>query len=668
MSVSGSRTRWAATLLAVAVGGGLLGAAPATALAGSDAPSSGYAFAAKLTIGEKAACSGALVDAQWVITAASCFRDGAAPVPAGPPAVKTTVTVGRTDLKQSTGTVVEAVELVPHADRDLVMVKLAWRIVAASPVKVAAAAPTMSEPLTSLGFGRTKTEWVPDKAHTGRFTIASLNGGAVSLNSSGDAVVCKGDTGGPVLRQKDGAVELAAINSLSWQGGCLGTSPAETRTGAVGVRVDDVATWVNQIRGTTPEVRLTGLVPNVTKVMTSGDFNRDGLTDTAAVTSDGNLHAFAGRPDGTFEYGRPLWKTDGSWSGAKKIIGGDFNGDKIADIAAVWSNGTLRLYTGRSDGSLADGKAMWGDASTNWDAMRQLDRYRPTSSTRDGLLAVWGTGDAKGSLYAYAAGADGVLNGQSTKMWPDTSWFNIQKIATGDFNSDGRDDVVAIASDGALRRYSGNAADKLDDAVSMWNDKSWNNTPVVLAGDFDGDGKTDLGGLWNNQQRFNLYKGNGPGNLAEGVFAWPTPVPFAGAGQIRNVNSGKCLEIVNSSKDNGALAQQWACGAQAGAKWEFRPTATAGVYQIVNVNSGKCLEIVNSSKDNGARAQQYTCFDIPTMQWSIKQAGSTVSLDISNVNSGKTLEINNSSLDNGAPAQQWGHSTDPSYPGQSWYL
>lgn len=167
-------------------GGGLLSAGPAAALGGNDAPSTGYAFAAKLNIGERAACSGALVDARWVITAASCFRGGTAQLRAGRPAVKTTVTVGRTDLTQSTGTVVEAVELVPHANRDLVMVKLAWRVVGVEPVKVATKAPVVGEQLTSLGFGRTTTEWVPDKAHVGAFTVASLTGDAIALDATGD--------------------------------------------------------------------------------------------------------------------------------------------------------------------------------------------------------------------------------------------------------------------------------------------------------------------------------------------------------------------------------------------------------------------------------------------------------------------------------------------------
>ncbi|GGP75974.1 hypothetical protein GCM10010278_62950 [Streptomyces melanogenes] len=87
---------------------------------------------------------------------------------------------------------------------------------------------------------------MPDKLHSGTFTVASVNVAALALNSSGGAVICQGDAGGPALRVKDGGVELAAVHSRSWWGGCLGSSAAETRTGAVDTRVDDVAAWIDR--------------------------------------------------------------------------------------------------------------------------------------------------------------------------------------------------------------------------------------------------------------------------------------------------------------------------------------------------------------------------------------------------------------------------------------
>lgn len=58
------------------------------------------------------------------------------------------------------------------------------------------------------------------------------------------------------------------------------------------------------------------------------------------------------------------------------------------------------------------------------------------------------------------------------------------------------------------------------------------------------------------------------------VAAGSDPLPMkrsahsaADVGRFVNANSGKCLEIANSSKSNGARAQQWTCKGQAGAKW-----------------------------------------------------------------------------------------------------
>ncbi|WP_162952340.1 ricin-type beta-trefoil lectin domain protein [Streptomyces hundungensis] len=161
-----------------------------------------------------------------------------------------------------------------------------------------------------------------------------------------------------------------------------------------------------------------------------------------------------------------------------------------------------------------------------------------------------------------------------------------------------------------------------------------------------------------------------------GTASLPAPLPLPDNGKaptvptgglLHNVNSRYCLEINNSSKDDGAPAQQWACIGQAGAQWQFRPTTTVGVYEILNANSGKCLEIANSNTADGAHAQQWTCKGIPTQQWAIKPIDTTGNWNIANLNSGKTLEIDSSSKADGAPAQQWARVGDAK-PSQSWYL
>ncbi|MFF5183794.1 FG-GAP repeat domain-containing protein [Streptomyces sp. NPDC000345] len=78
----------------------------------------------------------------------------------------------------------------------------------------------------------------------------------------------------------------------------------------------------------------------------------------AAVASDGSLHLCPGKTDGTFDKARSMWP-DKTWSGMRVVLGGDFDGDGKADLAAVTTAGDLRLYTGDGKGALAAGKSMW---------------------------------------------------------------------------------------------------------------------------------------------------------------------------------------------------------------------------------------------------------------------------------------------------------------------
>nr|BEK62901.1 hypothetical protein KPHV_01280 [Kitasatospora purpeofusca] len=249
-----SRSTWTTgTVTTAALTGALLAGTPAPALSGDPVPPASYAFTAKLDIGDgQRACTGALIDPFWIVTAASCFADDPArpaTVPAGPPALRTTATVGRTDLTTTTGQVRDVVELVPRSDRDLVMARLANPVTGITPVAVAGTAPAAGEELTVAGFGRTRTEWVPDRLHSGLFTVGTVDptGLAITPKTPTGAAVCKGDTGGPALRKVGDHYELAALNSRSWQNGCLGTTET-TRTGAYDTRTDDLGPWIQQTR------------------------------------------------------------------------------------------------------------------------------------------------------------------------------------------------------------------------------------------------------------------------------------------------------------------------------------------------------------------------------------------------------------------------------------
>ncbi|MFE5909038.1 FG-GAP repeat domain-containing protein [Streptomyces wedmorensis] len=115
----------------------------------------------------------------------------------------------------------------------------------------------------------------------------------------------------------------------------VGGDPAETCTGAVDTRVDDIAPWIAE-----------------TDFCVRDDFNGDGIGDIAGIWGDGSAHIYAGDKvaglSGTqcTQPGTTTWKT------TKHLAKGDFTNDGNADIMTVWTDGTLNFYKGLGNGQL----------------------------------------------------------------------------------------------------------------------------------------------------------------------------------------------------------------------------------------------------------------------------------------------------------------------------
>ncbi|MFH9355363.1 trypsin-like serine protease [Kitasatospora sp. NPDC017646] len=327
--------------------------APQARAAVGDAASDGsYAATARLVIGDSLrACTGTLVDQYWVLTAASCFADDPAQplaLAAGAPKWKTSATVG--------GMSAEVAELVPRQDRDLVMARLATPVGGITPLAVATTAPGAGQTLRVAGYGRTKDEWVPNKLHTGAFTVDTVNPTVLGITGTSGAAVCKGDTGAPAIRETNGKAELVAVASRSWQGGCLGTPAVETRTGATSTRVDDLAGWVQQVRASRPDSRLFA-VGGDNRIWTNqgsystnvwGTFdavpNNSGIRQVSAVTMGTTTRLFVVGGD------QRIWTSsndgaNGSWSQFQALP--DAAG--VQQVTAVAMGDKVRVFAVGSD-------------------------------------------------------------------------------------------------------------------------------------------------------------------------------------------------------------------------------------------------------------------------------------------------------------------------------
>jgi hypothetical protein len=224
------------------------GVNPASAVTGGSLVGAGqWSFIAKVNVGEAGACTGAMVGPQWVVTASSCFAVDGQPVTTGAPRLATTVTVGRADLAGAEGRTVPAVRVVPHPTRDVALVKLALRLTDIAPIALSTTAPAAGQPLRIAGYGRTATEWVPDRLRAAAALVDAVAGASFTWNETTGAEVtaCQGDAGGPVFRVSGSQPELVGVNVTAGQGGCL-TVPDGNARGATAARVDDLRTWITQ--------------------------------------------------------------------------------------------------------------------------------------------------------------------------------------------------------------------------------------------------------------------------------------------------------------------------------------------------------------------------------------------------------------------------------------
>ncbi|MEU5717476.1 S1 family peptidase [Streptomyces sp. NPDC020403] len=434
------RVRAASLLAATTAVGSLTVAFPAQAMSGEVAAANAYTFTAKIQIGDgdtSRACTGTLVNNQWLITAASCFTDDPAQwatLTAGAPKLKSTATIGRTDLTTTAGQVREIAELVPRTDRDLVLAKLATPVSGPSFLHPTAGAAAMGETLKGAGYGRTADTWVPDSLHTGAFTVGAVEPTTVGIDGT---PVCKGDTGAPVFRETDGRPELVAVAVRSWQGGCLGTT--ETRTGAIATRVDDLRAWITESTASTLNVwnlqmltkTSTGLYHSMRN--SNGDWTSFGNVQNAAGTVEGiqfaaeaaikgKNYVFAVSGNGHLHQANR--RATGGW-GAFRDLTAELGDKPGLTRIAVTSTGTGLALIGLADGRVyhatqdaSEVWSRWGDVTAKLGVLGNATQVT-VAHTTGGQTQVGVTADGK--AYHGIREADGT--------WSDR-WHAVSSLET----------------------------------------------------------------------------------------------------------------------------------------------------------------------------------------------------------------------------------------------
>jgi hypothetical protein len=274
--------------------------------------------------------------------------------------------------------------------------------------------------------------------------------------------------------------------------------------------------------GTFRKPIVSSLTTNATSpgLMLAADFNGDGRSDLVVLdNNNAGFQVLLGRGDGKFKapVDNPL-SYSASW-----FATGDFNKDGKDDLVVVNGNSygpSINVYLSRGNGTFSAGAqyVVYSDsyvvvADVNGDDNLDLVVVGPNYGSGSNLLVFLGNGDGtfKNPLFG-----------------PSDIYYS--QPVTGDFNGDGKLDVVVGTSSG-IAFLAGNGDGTFQ--AQVYSDPALQLSGPLNASNFTGNGKLSLVGRNYNGAGPLLVSGNG-----DGTFGPATEYDAGSYGNEENVAAG----------------------------------------------------------------------------------------------------------------------------------
>jgi hypothetical protein len=224
-----------------------------------------------------------------------------------------------------------------------------------------------------------------------------------------------------------------------------------------------------------------------------GDFFGSGRLSMAHITTTPGFVILWNRlADGTYQVTGFNTSSDWDLQNGTWMVG-DVNGDGRTDLIHITENpGQIITWLSNGDGTFgfasyvsSGDQKLLGDSTVTWfvgdfNGDGRADLAHVT--TNSGQVITWlSNGDGSFNVASYISGGDRDLHGLATNSW-----------LAGDVNGDGKTDLIHVTTNGGQVINWLSVGDGSYNVVSEFSTSDTDMTGTWMVGDFNGDGKADL--------------------------------------------------------------------------------------------------------------------------------------------------------------------------------